>query len=66
MKRGHSNVDATHAEKWDTPPDCCKLRLTGGATASTCRELPPLALHRDDWEQIGKFMGWLPSEVTHA
>jgi len=59
MKRGHSNVIVKELSLWDTPPDCAKLPLRGGATVSTCKELPPLALHKHEWEEIGRIMCWL-------
>lgn len=63
MKRGHSNVNTDKMQRWNTPPDCCKLSLGGGATARSWREFPPLALHRDEWEKIGRFMGWTLKRV---
>lgn len=61
MTRGHSNVKIEYISRWDTPPDCAKLPLVGGAKVWTCKELPPLALHKGEWEAIGRYMGWLPS-----
>ncbi len=59
MKRGHSNVIVERISKWDTPDDCAKLPMCGGSTVYSCKDLPPLALHKDDWEKIGEYMGWI-------
>lgn len=59
MKRGHSNIDPTKARPWkDTPEKAC-IPLTGGASFQSSRELPPLALGKDEWEEVGLRMGWL-------
>lgn len=62
MKRGHSNVVAEKTEPWvdkDTEPGIAKIPLGGGATAQTWQEFPPLALRKQEWEEIGQRMGWL-------
>jgi hypothetical protein len=62
MKRGHSNVKSEKTEPWndkDTEPGIAKIPLGGGATIQTFRELPPLALRKEEWQEIGYRMGWL-------
>ena len=60
MKRGHSNVMIEGCQQWPGgQPECAKLPLIGGATVTTCHELPPLALHKGEWQEIGRRMGWL-------
>lgn len=65
MKRGHSNVHADETQTWtnDGRPnaDVAKIPLEGGFTVYTVKELPPLALKREEWQTIGKRMGWLIS-----
>jgi len=67
--KGHSNV---RLEEFTTPPHCPEkalIGLVGGATLQTCRPLPPLALTRQEWEEIGRKMGWLdagPRTCEHA
>lgn len=61
MKRGHSNVHAEKTAPWPEPtaPGIARIPLGGGATSQTWKEFPPLALRREEWEEIGKRMGWL-------
>jgi hypothetical protein len=35
------------------------IPLIGGADVYTVKELPPLALSKEEWEIIGRKMGWL-------
>ena len=58
MKRGHSNVTFGDKDYYRHKSGCLMIRLVGGASFDKCKELPPLAIHRDDWEKIGKIMGW--------
>lgn len=62
MKRGHSNVHVGKTQVWtiDGEPnaDVAKIPLEGGFTAYTVKELPPLALKREEWEEIGQRMNW--------
>jgi hypothetical protein len=63
-KRGHSNVYADKTKPWDSidpgvESGIARIPLTGGSTASSARELPPLALRRSEWREIGVRMGWL-------
>ena len=56
-KKGHSNVYVETI--WVDPTSgCAMVRLRGGATAMSVKELPPLAMRQSDWLSIGKFMGW--------
>jgi hypothetical protein len=57
-KRGHSNVAAGEITPWPDCPDKARVPLCGGATAATVRDLPPLAIDREEWERIGQAMGW--------
>jgi len=69
MAQGHSNV---RLEEFTTPPHCpekAQIGLAGGASPQTCRSLPPLVLTREEWEEIGRKMGWLdsgPRTCEHA
>lgn len=62
--RGHSNVYADETERYPDDPAVACIPMIGGAQVHTCKPLPPLALHRDDWEKIGLKMGWLPPTTT--
>jgi len=63
MKKGHSNVDAKRTTTWPNADHACAaIPLCGGASYSSYKELPPLALHKDEWEEIGIRMGWMPKE----
>ena len=64
MKRGHSNVYVERIERYPTSKEVAKLPLYGGATVQTCKELPPLAMDKEDWEKIGRYMGWLPPKLA--
>lgn len=52
--RGHSNVagDARPDNEW------ARIPITGGADVSTVRPLPPLYLSEQEWQVIGRIMGW--------
>lgn len=63
MKRGHSNVNAAKTEPWPDNPEKARIPLEGGASVYTVRELPPLALGKSEWEEIGRRMGW-PSQAA--
>lgn len=59
MKQGHSNIYASDTKPYPTSPDKAMIPLIGGANVNTVKELPPLCLDKDEWEIIGKRMGWL-------
>lgn len=62
MKRGHSNIiddRGNRIEPWPDLPHKARIPLIGGSTAASCKELPPLALDREEWERIGQVMGWI-------
>jgi hypothetical protein len=66
MKRGHSNVYSDKVRPWneldaDTETGVACIPMIGGARPGTCKQLPPLALRKWEWEEIGRRMGWLPS-----
>lgn len=54
--RGHSNV-----VNEPTPLSTSQVMvpISGGASIATYRRLPDLILSRQEWEDIGKAMGWL-------
>lgn len=61
-KKGHANL---HANK--TKPDVDALEvamipLEGGSTMDNWKELPPLALRLEEWQEIGKRMNWTVEE----
>lgn len=58
LPRGHSNAYADEAEPWPDLPEKARVPLSGGSRVDTCRALPPLALSREEWEEIGVRMGW--------
>jgi hypothetical protein len=62
MKRGHSNLRAIAAAPWPGNLNKARIPMEGGAHVSTVSELPPLALSRDEWEEIGRRMGWLKAK----
>lgn len=64
MKRGYSNVQAEKTKPWHevekgVEPGIARIPISGGSSPFTTRELPPLSLRRDEWEKIGRKMGWL-------
>lgn len=56
--RGHSNVHANQTEPHPTAPDRAMIPIEGGATVYSVKELPPLSLSREEWQEIGERMGW--------
>lgn len=56
--RGHSNVKAEETQPYPTMPEKASIPISGGATVYTVKELPPLALSREEWQEIGERMGW--------
>jgi hypothetical protein len=59
MKRGYSNVESEQTAPWPDVPEAARIPIWGGAQVNTVKELPPLALRRDEWLEIGTRMGWL-------
>jgi hypothetical protein len=57
--RGHSNVYADEAEPWPDLPEKARVPLIGGSRPDTSKALPPLAMGREEWEEIGWRMRWL-------
>lgn len=65
--RGHSNVYpeetelATYKERGKVIviEGVATIPMSGGSTVYSCKPLPPLALRRDEWETIGRKMGWI-------
>lgn len=69
MKRGHSNVRAEKTCSWETidkkvDAGIARIPLDGGSSPSTCKELPPLALREEEWQEIGRRMGWFAEKQT--
>jgi len=42
-----------------TNPDRVMIPIQGGASVSSVKELPPLALSKAEWLDIGKRAGWV-------
>jgi hypothetical protein len=64
MKRGHSNVDPSKTKPWDqidpkVESGIACIPIVGGVTASSTRDLPPLSLRIEEWQEIGRRMGWM-------
>ena len=60
MKRGHSNVyNISKLKPLSTHPDRVMIPIQGGASVSSVKELPPLALSKAEWLDIGKRAGWV-------
>lgn len=57
--RGHSNAHVDQTEPHPTAPDKASIPIEGGATVYTVKDLPPLALSRDEWQEIGERMRWI-------
>lgn len=58
MKKGHSNAHADKTAPYPTNETKACIPIEGGASPYTVKELPPLALDREEWETIGARMGW--------
>lgn len=56
--RGHSNAYTNKTEPHPTAPDKAFIPIVGGASPYTVKDLPPLALSREEWQEIGERMGW--------
>lgn len=60
MTRGHSNVyDLENMHPYNTNPDRQSIPIQGGASVYTVKNLPDLALSKEEWLEIGKRAGWL-------
>ena len=61
MARGHSNVTRLYdAKPLPTNPERFMIPIIGGAQVYSVKELPPLALSKEEWLEIGKRAGWIP------
>jgi hypothetical protein len=59
MTRGHSNVvNLSEMEQYPTNPDVWSIPIQGGASVYTVKNLPDLALRKEEWLKIGKIAGW--------
>lgn len=63
--RGHSNVYADETTKYLETDKAC-IPMIGGSRVDTCKALPPLALGKDEWEEIGRRMKWQQSDLLAA
>lgn len=60
MSRGHSNIsNITAIKPVTTNRERVLVPIEGGADVYTTHELPPLALDKDEWQAIGRVMGWV-------
>ena len=60
MVRGHSNVcNLENMYPYPTNPDRWSIPIQGGASVTTVKNLPDLALSKDEWLEIGKKAGWI-------
>lgn len=62
-KRGHTNANTNAIREWQevekyVEAGIARIPISGGASPGTIREFPPLALTKDEWEEIGRKMGW--------
>ena len=59
MARGHSNVhNLFEMEPYPSNPDRWSIPISGGATVFSVKDLPNLALSKEEWLEIGKRAGW--------
>lgn len=56
--RGHSNAYVDRTKPHPNVPDKAMIPIVGGAQVHTVRDLPPLALSREEWKEIGERMKW--------
>lgn len=60
MKKGHSNVTRLEEMKpYLTNPDRWCIHIEGGSSVYSVRDLPDLALSKDEWLEIGQRARWL-------
>ena len=63
MVRGHSNVyNLEDMHPYPTNPDRWSIPIQGGASVTTVKDLPNLALSKDEWLEIGKKAGWIDNK----
>jgi len=70
-KRGHSNLREDELRRVPNDSlsgDYAMIPICGGASATTTKELPPLALREREWRTIGEKMGWTlpPADLLAA
>ncbi len=66
MKGGHSNVEPKQTRQWSdldktVESGIARIPISGGVTAATTRDFPPLSLMKEEWLEIGRRMGWINS-----
>src|ERR1043165_6069342 len=59
--RGHSNARVDELTAHPTATHKALIAIEGGANVYSVKELPPLALSRDEWKAIGDRMNWWQS-----
>ena len=58
--KGHSNVTRLdEMQSYPTNPERWTIPIEGGASVYTVKNLPDLALSKEEWLEIGKRAGWL-------
>jgi hypothetical protein len=67
MTRGHSNVtNLSEMEQYPTNPDRWSIQIQGGSTISSVKNLPNLALSKEEWLEIGKRAGWISETIMQT
>lgn len=56
--KGHSNARTDETEPWSGDTEKAMIPISGGQTVASWRPLPPLALTKEGWQEIGERMGW--------
>ena len=56
--RGHSNARVTELTTHPTATHKAMIPIEGGADVYSVKNLPPLALDRNEWKTIGDRMNW--------
>lgn len=60
MSKGHSNVyNLENIKPYLTNPEKMCIPICGGASVTTVKNLPDLALSKEEWRKIGQKAGWI-------
>ncbi|MFA5307433.1 MAG: hypothetical protein WC365_08350 [Candidatus Babeliales bacterium] len=60
MTKGHSNVcNLETMHPYPTNPNRWCIPIEGGSSVYTVKNLPDLALSKNEWFEIGKKAGWI-------
>ncbi len=60
--RGHSNIgniNGVAKPSYDSESQRVRVPIQGGASIPGWHDLPDLYLSREEWEKIGRVVGWL-------